>query len=110
MTTSSALRFEVVGARGRRVVATSPATRPDLRLPCAHPVHPAVPGRSRTVSACAVARPERRSTWLTVKVALVSALAVIGGTVSAVQLVGTGPDPAVEYVPGHPAWAHVTHP
>lgn len=59
------------------------------------------------------ARPQQHtSPWLTVKVALVSALAVIGTAVSAAQLITdvTPPHGPAGYVPGDPAWAHVTSP
>lgn len=113
MTTSSAVRFQVVGTASRRVIAASPGARPALHLPQAHPSRPAAPGRTRVVASCAVGRPAApRSPWLAAKVAVVSLLAVFGGAVSVTQLVGgaVSPDPAVQYVAGDPGWAHVTQP
>lgn len=113
MTTQSAVRFQVVGTPGRRVVATSPVARPAVHLPQARPARQAAPGRAAAVASCAVVRPAAaRSPWLAVKVAAVSVLAVLGGAVSVTQLVGDAihPDPAVEYVAGDPGWVHVTHP
>lgn len=110
MTTSSALRFEVVGTPSRRVVAVSPASRPDLHLPVAHPPRAAGPGRAARIAACRVARPRPRNAWLAAKVAIVSALAVVGGAVSVAQLADWGVDPALDHVAGDPGWGHVTHP
>ncbi|MBB1483515.1 hypothetical protein H5392_06535 [Tessaracoccus sp. MC1865] len=112
MTTSSAVRFQIVGTPGRRVVTVSPAGRPDLHLPRLSPARPVGPGRTGAAASCRVVSPERRSAWLAVKVAVVSLLALAGGAVSAAQLVDgfVSPDPAVAYVPGDPAWAHVTQP
>ena len=51
------------------------------------------------------------SRLLAVKVAAVGLLAAVGVAVTAAQFVGTSqPDPAVQYVAGDPAWAHVSQP
>ena len=45
------------------------------------------------------------------KVAVVGLLAAVGVAVTAAQFVGMSqPDPAVQYVAGDPAWAHVSQP
>lgn len=112
MTTLSAVRYQVVGTPRRRVVTASPAARPELQLPQAHPSRPARPGRVAPVASCSVVSPEPRTPWLAAKVAVVAVLAVVGGAVSAAQLVdgAVSPDPSLGYVAGDPAWAHVTHP
>ncbi|HHT11812.1 MAG TPA: hypothetical protein GX013_01395 [Propionibacterium sp.] len=113
MTTSNAVRFQVVGTPRRRVVAVSPGARPDLHLLQAHPARQAAPGRTSAVAACAVSRPAAvQSPWLAAKVAVVSLLAVVGGAVSVTQLIGgaVNPDPSVQYVAGDPGWAHVAQP
>lgn len=109
MTTTSTSRGRIAG---RQIVVGSPAARPAVRLPRAHPARPAAPGAISAVKSCAVGAPEPRSPWLALKVAAVSVLAVVGGAVSVAQFVGgaTAPDPAVQYVAGDPAWAHVTQP
>lgn len=111
MATTSAVRFEVVEKGARRVVTVAPHARPDLRLIEAHPPRPASPGRIQRASSCAVERPAgRASGWLAVKVAAVAVLATVGAVVSGQSLVAAEPNPAAEYVAGHPAWAHVTAP
>ncbi|MDO5676643.1 MAG: hypothetical protein Q4G35_03935 [Propionibacteriaceae bacterium] len=112
MTTSNAIQFQVVGTPSRRVVAVSPAVRPELRLPQAHPARVPAPGRIGSVASCAVSRPQARSPWMIAKVVVVGVLAIVGGAVSTAQLVGDviSPDPSFEYVAGDPAWAHVTQP
>ncbi|GAA4903136.1 hypothetical protein GCM10025789_22430 [Tessaracoccus lubricantis] len=110
MATTSALRFQVVGTPRRRVVTLSPAARPEPHLPRLHPARTALPGRTAAPASCRVVSPEPRSPWLVAKVAVVSLLALVGGAVSAVELVDAvaAPDPATAYVAGDPAWAHVT--
>ena len=111
MATTSAVRFEIVEKGARRVVTAAPPARPDLHLPEAHPARPVAPGRSQRAASCAVERPSARpSAWLAVKVAAVAALAILGTAVSGQSLVLAEPNPAAEYVAGHPAWAHVTAP
>lgn len=109
MTTASAVRFQVAESGARRVVVS--AGRPDLRSPKAHPARPVSAGRVGSATSCVVDRPEpKASPWLMLKVAAVGLIAVIGGAVSVQGLVLAEPDPALEYVAGDPAWAHVTLP
>ncbi|AQP51992.1 hypothetical protein [Tessaracoccus flavescens] len=106
---TAAVRFQVVDAGARRVVAASPAARPELRLPQAHPVRPLAAGRVAKVASCAAARRAvKPSPLLVLKVAVVGLLALGGAVVSVGQLAADStPDPAREYVAGDPAWAHV---
>lgn len=112
MATLSAVRYQVVATPRRRIVTASPAARPGLQPPQAHPARTAAPGRIVRAASCRVSRPEPRSPWLAVKVTVVAALAVLGGAVSVGELVGgvVSPDPVFGYVAGDPAWAHVTQP
>ncbi len=108
MAASTAVRFQVVGSGPRRVVAVSPVARPEFGGPVAHPARPVAPGRIRPAASCAVERP-RRSPWLAVRVALVGVVAAVGAVASVAQFVENAqPDPALGYVAGDPAWAHVT--
>lgn len=110
MTTATAARFTVTRAGDRRVVITTAAGRPDLRLPEAHPARRPQPGRTASVASCAAVRPARVSPLLALKVAAVGALTVLGTVVSVQNLALAEPDPALGYVAGDPAWAHVTQP
>lgn len=114
MTTSNAVNFHIVGAGSRRSVAVSPASRPDLRLLLARPRRRVAPGRVGAVTSCVAARPAVRAPWLRWKVAAVGALVVFGTAVAVPQYVAmldtSHPDPALGYVAGDPAWAHVTQP
>lgn len=106
-------RYQVVGTVGRRSAAVSPVARPDLRLLQRHPARRPAAGRVGRVSSCAPVAPQRaHSPWLAVKLAAVSLLTVVGGAVSVSQLTAGAmtPSPAVEFVAGDPAWAHVTQP
>lgn len=106
---ANAVQFQVASTGTRRVVKTAPLARPQLRAPQAHPARYAAPGRSAAVASCAhVTQPVKRSPWLAVKMVAVGLLAAVGTTVSVQQFVAMGePNPAVEYVAGDPAWAHV---
>lgn len=91
---------------GRRLPA--PAGRPRVQAPPARPAVGVRPGRSRSVAACSVAPRPRRQFLLGLKVATVAALAVVGIGASVAEFVSwESPNPAVEYVQGDPAWAHV---
>ena len=108
---AAAVSFQVVDAGSRRVVTVSPAGRPDLRLPMAHPKRGERPGSTSRVALCVASRPAPRSPWLVAKMALIGALTVVGGAVCVGQFVANAtPDPAFEYVAGDPGWAHVTQP
>lgn len=104
-----------VAAPGTRTATTSPGRRlaapggrPDLGRPLAKPAAAAAPRKGRNAAACLVTVPPRRQFALGLKVATVALLAVVGLGVSAAEFASWGtPDPAVEYVQGDPAWAHV---
>lgn len=104
-----------VAAPGTRTATTSPGRRlaapggrPNLGRPLAKPVPAALPGKDRNAAACLVTARPRRQFALGLKVATVALLAVAGVGVSAAEFATWGtPDPAVEYVQGDPAWAHV---
>lgn len=106
---TTAVRFQVVDAGRRRFVDVSPATRPELRLPQAHPSRGVAARGGRKVNSCLAVRPARReSPWLVVKIALVGLVAVAGGALSVGQLVADATaEPSGSYVAGDPAWAHV---
>lgn len=109
--TTNAVSFKVAQSGTRRVVVTAPAGRPDLHVPSAHPRRPVAPGRVGAAASCSVSRPAAKaSPLLALKVAAVGALAVLGTVVSWQNLTPVEPDPALEYVAGHPAWAHVSQP
>jgi len=108
---TAAVSFRVVDAGARRVVAVSPAGRPELRLAQAHPGRGVRPGCVSRASSCSVDRRGRGSVLLSLKVAAVALLAVAGGVVSVSQLVADAvAEPSGGYVAGDPAWAHVTQP
>lgn len=68
------------------------------------------PAARASVASCKVSRPrfDFSGLWLRVKVAAVAVLAVAGTVVSVAEFTSwSQADPAVEYVEGHPAWAHV---
>lgn len=105
-----------VSAPGPRMVVTSPGrTRsgvPGSRPapgPMARPVGTPSPGRTRSAVACTVQPRPSNPLLLRVKVGAVAALALLGLGASAAEFATwTAPDPAVEYVQGDPAWAHVS--
>lgn len=104
---TAAVRFQVVESGARRVVTVSPATRPDLRLPVAHPSRPLASGRSAKVASCVASRPAAGGGWwLGVKVALVGLVAVAGAGVAGVQIHAnvTAEPPAGVALAGDPVW------
>lgn len=108
---TAAVTFKVVESGQRRVVAVSPATRPELRSPQAHPRRTGHLGGDTVVASCAVTRPARPSGWLRLKVAAVAMVAVAGGVVSVAQFVTSAvPEAPQGYVAGDPAWSHVAQP
>jgi hypothetical protein len=108
----TATHFEVVRTGGRRVAVSSPSALPQLKAPVAHPRRPVAAGRVGQVSSCIAApTPRPVSRLLGVKRAAVGIVAAFGVAVCVPQFAAmTQPDPAREYVAGHPAWAHVDHP
>ncbi len=107
-----ATHSEVVRPGGRRVAVSSPSRRPELKAPVAHPQRRVTAGRAGRASSCVVAPAPRPVPWaLRLKVAAVAVVAMFGVAVCVPQFAAmTHPDPAKEYVAGHPAWAHVDHP
>lgn len=111
-TARSSARTTVRTDAGVRTPArTSPVARPARSGPGlpAGPVRAV--GRTAGVSSCHVISPASR--WgvlvLKLKVTAVAVVALVGVGVSAAELsTWTQPDPAVDYVAGDPAWAHVT--
>ncbi|MBK7821384.1 MAG: hypothetical protein IPJ61_09990 [Tessaracoccus sp.] len=106
-----ATHSEVVRSGGRRV-AVSPSRRPASKTPVAHPQRSVAAGRVGKASSCVVAPSPQPVQWgLRLKVAAVGVIAVFGVAVCVPQIAAMAhPDPAREYVAGHPAWAHVDHP
>lgn len=77
----------------------------------AHRSPRAVPGRNLRPVGCDGVLEARRAgmgVWLRIKVFVAVALMVVGFGVSVAEMASWAhPDPAVEYVKGDPAWAHV---
>lgn len=97
-------------ASPRRTGAGGPVGRPRQGA-VARPLSSPRPGRTRAIAACDVAspRPVARDWWLRVKVGLVAVVALGGATVAVAEFAAwSQPDPAVSYVEGDPAWAHVS--
>lgn len=89
----------------------APGARPRAGALVRPPMSPA-PGRTRRAAACDVTatRPAAPDWWLRAKVALVALVALGGATVAVAEFASwSEPDPAVTYVEGDPAWAHVSH-
>ncbi|NHB85900.1 hypothetical protein G7085_18785 [Tessaracoccus sp. HDW20] len=108
---AAAVSFQVVDAGSRRVVAVSPAGRPDLHLPQARPARGVRPGCVSRAAACSVERRAKGSALMCLKVAAVALLTVVGGVVSVSQFVAdAAAGQSTGYVAGDPAWAHVTQP
>ena len=106
---ANAVQFHRASVGTRRLVETRPAGRPALRSPQARPSRALTPGRVGVATSCAaVARPAKASRWLSVKVAAVALIAVVGASVSAQEFIAMAePNPSAEFVAGDPAWAHV---
>ena len=96
----------------RRAHGSVPLARPELGGPSAPRV--ARIGAVRpapAASACRVVSPEvrRAGVVLRVKVATIALVALVGLGASAAEVSSwSNPDPAVDYVAGDPAWAHVS--
>lgn len=96
-----------------RAHGSAPLARPELGGPSGtRAARSSVvrPG-SAAVAACRVVWPEvrRAGVVLRVKVATIALVALVGLGASAAEISSwANPDPAVEYVAGDPAWAHVT--
>ena len=88
------------------------AASPSPRRPRCPGSTPRSPGRVGQVSSCVAApAPRPASRVLGLKLAAVGIVAAFGVAVCVPQFAAmTQPDPAKEYVAGHPAWAHVDHP
>lgn len=99
------------GTGVRTSVRTSPRARPVPGGPTATPAAQLVPRRSDAVASCRVMSPAARRTGvvLRLKVSVVALVALVGIAVSAAEFSSwTEVDPALDYVAGDPAWAHVT--
>ena len=98
------------GSRSHRGVA--PLARPELGGPSPSRSTRAGSGRRfATAAACRVSSPvdRREGLLLRVKVGAIALVALLGVGVSAAEVSSWAhPDPAVDFVAGHPAWAHVT--
>lgn len=95
----------------RTTVRTSPRARPVPGGPTTSTAAKLVPRRSEAVASCRIISPPARRTgvvlWL--KVSAVALVALVGMAVSAAEFASwTEVDPALDYVAGDPAWAHVT--
>lgn len=98
----------IVPTSPRRTRTVAPGSRPPLHGPLARPGAAPSPGSTRRVAACSVQGRPRRELVLKLKVVLVSVLALAGMGASVAEFATWAtPDPAVEYVQGDPAWAHV---
>ncbi len=109
-TARSSARTTVRTGAGVRT-RTSPAARPVRGGPNASPASPRVVGRTAAASSCRVVSPVGGQSALVLKfkVAVVAVVALVGLGMSAAEFSSwTQPDPAVDYVAGDPAWAHVS--
>lgn len=106
---------------GRSTVRTRGARRPHGSSPLARPVlggPGAAPSRRRTegrldvsAASCRVASPGARRAGLVLKLKVIAVglVALVGVGASAAEFVSwSQPDPAVDFVAGDPAWAHVS--
>ena len=111
-TLASTARTSVnTGAGTRKQRGAAPQARPEFGGPTATPLARATTRRSAGVAACRVTSPtaRRASLLLKLKVGVVAAVALVGVGVSTAEFATwTHADPAVEFVAGDPAWAHVT--
>lgn len=108
---SSARTTVRTGAGVRTSTRTSPTARPLRGGPTTSPVAPRVVGRTAATSSCRVVSPagRREALVLKLKVAAVAVVALVGVGVSTAEFASWAePDPAVDYVAGDPAWAHVS--
>ncbi len=98
------------GSRSDRGVA--PLARPELGGPSSSRSPRRGSGRHAAAAvACRVSSPvaRREGLLLRVKVGAIALVALVGVGVSAAEVSSwANPDPAVDFVAGHPAWAHVT--
>lgn len=96
---------------GARRGAWTASPRTAARTPLARPVRGLTPGHTRTTASCSLVVPAARPRVDIVtglKVSLVAVVALVGAVASGVEFASWAePDPAVEYVAGDPAWAHV---
>lgn len=96
----------------RRAHGAAPLARPVLGAPLATAAVRRVPRNpTRNVASCRVvsSSARREALVLKLKVVAVSLVALVGVGASAAEFASwSQPDPAVDYVAGDPAWAHVT--
>jgi len=108
---SSARTTVRTGAGDRARPGAAPAARPMLGAPVSSPASPRIVGRTAAPSSCRVVSPvgRRDGLVLKLKVAAVAFVALVGVGVSGAEFSSwLQPDPAVDFVAGDPAWAHVS--
>ncbi len=94
-------------------VMTQQASRTKARRGPHGPKRQAPHAARRTAISCADVVADRPAAgWLRrVKTGVVAALMLLGGATAAAEFASWAePNPELEYVAGHPAWAHVTQP
>ncbi|MDO5735917.1 MAG: hypothetical protein Q4P15_05535 [Propionibacteriaceae bacterium] len=111
-TVRTATRTTVTTGKGvRRPRGAAPVARPQLGGPHASPSPRPAVRRSASPVACRVTSPAAQPVGLVLrfKVVAVALVALVGVGVCTAEFASWSQvDPAVEYVAGHPAWAHVT--
>lgn len=110
-TARSSARTTVRAGDGVRRPVNAPVARPVLGAPVSSPASPRIVGRTAAPSSCRVVSPvgRRDGLVLKLKVAAVAVVALVGVGVSGAEFSSWAqPDPAVDFVAGHPAWAHVS--
>ncbi len=110
-TARSSARATVRTGTGVRKSTTSPAARPGLTRSATSRVSSRSVGKAAAASSCRVVvpAPRRDALALKLKVAAVAVVALVGLGVSGAEFSSwTEPDPAFDFVSGHPAWAHVS--
>ena len=111
-TARSSVRTSAPNGDGVRVpTRVSPTARPSQGGSVAPGRPVRLAGRSATASSCRVVSPVARRSGLVLKlkVAAVAVVAVVSVALTAAEFsTWSQPDPAVDYVAGDAAWAHVT--
>ena len=110
-TARSSARATIRTGAGVRTRSTSPSARPRVARSTTSPVFSRPAGRTAAASSCRVVIPAARrdALALRLKVAAVAVVALVGMGVSGAEFSSwADPDPAVDFVAGDPAWAHVS--
>ena len=108
---STARTSVVTGTGARRLRGAAPKARPELGGPSATPLVRSATRRPATAASCRVVSPtaRRAGMLMKLKVSVVAVVALVGVGVSTAEFASWSQvDPAVEFVAGDPAWAHVT--